>query len=375
MYGRALNLKIAETHGRMEPIPLPVSTAPYFVAVFACLLVLAFRPYRAAKATVDLTSEPNESQISRTLLSILRSVPQSLSSVAKAYGNVFKIGGVTLATMLIVGSAVSFLIFHIDTFAASDLLSGQTVREKTVGLAILCFGTFAIVAIFSWILESKSRLKTLSPNSRSKILGANLLLSALLLCLLLILRDRSFLITTAVLLAVSSGLLNTLPQLVKWSVLDCANINNKGTAAASLGISKRIPNLVVSLAIGSLGRSNLESTIGFAYVILISGNLIALIALGVYVRKIRRLRITLVYPTDQDVALSATVAAKLDETPNTTVEDITRKQFLDRTQLTVSLSSTSEELLTRVLSTLRSENGVVRALLRRIRVKGRRSQD
>jgi MFS family permease len=351
MYGFAWSSQIAQTiDHKTNPLTMPISASPYVFALAAALLIFIFRPYSFSRALIE-------------------SVAEKVAERSNSVLGTFRRGGIAFVTMLLVGSCVSFVIFHIDTFAGPDLLPGSTVKEKAIALGILCFVTFILVGLFSWKLETNQRFRTLSPAARSGVLAASLICSVSLLGLILLGKRNSWFdwIGVATLLGFSSGFVNMLPQVVKWAILDCATIGDKAQASAILGVSKRLPNLFFSVAVVVLSsaRATLESP-NFAYKLLIAANLIALIALSVYYSRVRLYRLRIVYPTQ--VAIDQTLLATISDVPSTVLENLQHLPSKNGTsRLNLSVYSTSKDYIAQLIGSLRNRGGISSALPRRSR--------
>jgi hypothetical protein len=220
--------------------------------------------------------------------------PESKADDAtRGYLGVLRAGGVPFFMIVLVGAGVSFLIQHIDSFAATDLLSNAaTVGAKAQSLGTLHLTAAVWVGAVAWTLDRSERYKTLSPRERVGFLGVNLLV------VLLTLGGGSLTSATgavpvvvAVLVGCGHALLNTLPQVVKWAVLDTAGRADKGTASAVLGYAKRVPNLILSLAI--LSRTGGRPSDEVMYGLLVIVTAVSLLALLAYSFTIRRHRLVI----------------------------------------------------------------------------------
>ena len=349
MYHLGWYTTIAETIGNQSrPFPMAISASPYVFALAAAVLIIIFRPYTFAERSLEPAAEEG---------------PEPSHSVV----SIFRRGGIAFVTMLVVGSCVSFVIFHIDTFAGPDLLPGSTVKQKTIALGILCFVTFAMVGLFSWKLEADKRFRTLSPASRSGVLAFNLLCTVLLLGLIVLNGSALGWLGVAVVLGISSGFVNTLPQVVKWAILDCAAIEDKAKASAILGISKRVPNMVFSLLVLMYSTAHLDSP-DFAYKLLIAANVVALISLAIYYSRVRRYDLIIVYPSGDALAIDGVLAATVSDVPNTMMEELRHLPATNgKGRLNISVYSTSKDYVGQLVRSLRNHRVVRRAVLRRPR--------
>lgn len=332
-----------------QPFSLPISASPYLLALGAAILILIFRPYSFRGTIIEAETESDNGS-------------------AHSVVGIFRRGGIAFVTMLVVGSCVSFVIFHIDTFAGPDLLPGSTVKEKSLGLGILCFITFVMVGIFSWKLEADKRFRTLSPASRSGVLACNLLFTLLLLGLIVLLKGSTLgWFGVATVLGIGSGFVNTLPQVVKWAVLDCAMIDDKAKASAILGISKRVPNMIFSVAVVVFTSIKLDGP-DFAYKLLIAANVIAIFALGIYYSRVRRYDLRIVYPSGEALAIDGVLAATVIDVPNTTFETLEHLPSTNgKSRIHIAVYSTSKDYMRQLVRTLRHNRTVSRAVMRRSR--------
>ena len=340
---------VATTDGNEStPLKMAISAAPYLVPLVAAVLIMLLRPYSFPEK--DIEPETASDQESR-------------HSVA----SIFRRGGIAFVMMLIVGSCVSFVIFHIDTFSGPYLLPGSTIAEKTLGVGVLCFVTFVMVGLFSWKLDADQRLQTLSPTSRSGVLAINLACTVVLLGLIVHWNGKFGWFWVAVALGIASGFVNTLPQLAKWAILDCASIGDKASASAILGIAKRVPNLVFSLAVMKLGNATVKSP-NFAYKLLIAADVIAIIALAIYYSRVRRYDLRVVCPTDKVRAIDDVLALTVSDVPNTTLDALEHLAPTNgETAISVSVHSTSKDYVRQLVRALRHNRTVSRAVVRRSR--------
>jgi MFS family permease len=340
---------VATTTGNEStPIKMAISATPYLVPLVAAVLIMLLRPYSFPEK--DIEPEPGDDQESR-------------HSVA----GIFRRGGIAFVMMLIVGSCVSFVIFHIDTFSGPYLLPGSTIAEKTLGVGILAFVTFVMVGLFSWKLDADQRLQTLSPTSRSGVLALNLAFTVVLLGLIVHWNGKFGWFWVAVALGIASGFVNTLPQLAKWAILDCATMGDKASASAILGIAKRVPNLVFSLAVMTINDAEVKSP-NFAYKLLIAANVIAIIALAIYYSRVRRYDLSIVYPSDKGVAIADVLAATVSDCPNTTLQALQHLPSTNgKARIYISVYSTSKHYVRQLVRSLRHNRSVSRASLRRSR--------
>ena len=343
-HGWDLDIATVVDH-QSQPLTKPIFASPFMLALGAAVLVLIFRPYALGERDPEASTEKG----------------QSSHNTAE----IFRRGGIPFITMLLVGSCVSFVIFHIDTFAGPDLLPGSTVKEKTLGLGILCFATFVMVGIFSWRLDADKRFRTLSPAARSGVLACNLAITVLLLGLIVLKGSALGWLGVAVVLGVSSGFVNMLPQVVKWAILDSAAIEDKAKASAILGIAKRVPNLIFSVTIVSFEAAKLD-TPDFAYKLLIGAILVAIAGLAIYYSRVQRYSFTIDYPSDKQLSIDGVLAASISDVPNTMLEDA---QHLAATKgkarLNLSIYSTSRDYVSQLLRTLRHQEAVSRVAIKR----------
>jgi MFS family permease len=344
-HGWNLDIATVVDH-QSQPLTKPIFASPFMLAFGAALLVLIFRPYSLLEQKPEPATEKGR---------------KSSHNAA----DIFRSGGIAFITMLLVGSCVSFVIFHIDTFAGPDLLPGSTVKQKTLGLGILCFATFVMVGIFSWRLEADKRFRTLSPAARSGVLACNLAITVLLLGLIVLKGNALGWLGVAVVLGLSSGFVNMLPQVVKWAILDSAAIEDKAKASAILGIAKRVPNLVFSATIVTFEAARLD-TPDFAYKLLIGAILVAIAALAIYYSRVQRYALTIDYPSDKQLAIEGVLAASISDVPNTMLEE---SQHLPTTNgkahLNLSIYSTSREYVSQILRALRHQGAVSRVEIKR----------
>jgi len=349
LYNRNWSTVVATPHGNeSNPAQMAISASPYMVPLVAALLIMLLRPYSFREQ--DIEPELAKDQGS----------PHSVAAI-------FRRGGIAFVTMLIVGSCVSFVIFHIDTFSGPYLLPGSTIQQKTLGVGILCFVTFVMVGLFSWKLDADQRLQTLSPTSRSGVLAFNLACTIVLLGLIVRWNGEFGWFWVAAALGLANGFVNTLPQLAKWAILDCASIGDKASASAILGIAKRVPNLVFSLAVIKINDAEVKGP-NFAYKLLIAANVIAIIALAIYYSRVRRYDLRIVCPSDKALAMDGVLAATVSDIPNTTLNSL---EHLPPTNgdaaITMSIHSTSKDYVRQLIHALRHNRTVSRAALRRTR--------
>lgn len=349
LYNLGWSTLIAEiVNNKPQALKIDISSAPYMLVLGAAVLIFVFRPYTCRERSVETPAEID-------------------NGTSHSVAGIFRRGGIAFLTMLVVGSCVSFAIFHIDTFAGAELLPGLTVEEKTVGLGILCFVTFAMVGLFSWKLEADKRFRTLSPAARSGVLAFNLLWTILLLGLILYLRVLLGSFGVAVVLGIASGFVNTLPQVVKWAILDCARIEDKAKASAILGISKRVPNMVFSLAVIQFSADWLKQS-DFAYKLLIGANVIAITALAIYYSRVRRYDLRIVYPSDKALSIDNVLATTVSDVPNTTLEALQHMPSTNgKARVTIAVYSTSKDYVRQLVRTLRKNRTVRRVVIRRSR--------
>jgi hypothetical protein len=243
--------------------------------------------------------------------------PEQINNLSKksddGYFRIIKEGGIPLLSIITTGACVSFLIIHIDTYAATDLVPGNTVAGKAGGLAIIHFAVFIVVGIFSATLERSKKFRTLSPTARSVFLIGTLFFSLMVLSGAALLVENGKILVAGV-LGLAHALLNTLPQIVKWAVLDCTGLANQGKVSTILGVSKRIPNIVLSVVLAALSLDKLG--MHSLYIILIVLNLLALASVIVYFTRIRRYQITVkVRPDTRDEVIDI-IQSKVNIEPN-----------------------------------------------------------
>jgi len=280
MYGFNWDLPIAQYQNRnWVPLHLPVYPAPYLLAVVGCLLVVLARPPSAEFEPAGAGGAGPAA---------------AADEQPRGFIGTIRGGGIAFVMIVLVGAGVSFLIQHIDTFGATDLLAqADTVWKKTKGLGVLHLAAAVWVGLFAWTLEMSERFNTLSPPGRSGVLGLNLgAILFLLAAAMAAASAGSDLLLIAVLIGFGHALLNTLPQVVKSAVLDTAGEPDQGTASAILGVSKRVPNLLLSLALMARGGGMPSDQV--MYVVLIGVTVLSLLALAIYAVQIRRYRVTAV---------------------------------------------------------------------------------
>jgi MFS family permease len=212
--------------GIWAPTAASISIAPYVLTLVIGLLICVAYPPRVAPPAVD----PKQTRPS-------------------GYYAVLKRGGLSMLLLVATGAGISFLIQHIDAFAATDLLTDTPkVLDKALSLAALHGAAAIAVGTFGWTLERSRGFNDLSPGGRTWVIGISLMMTVFLIAAALYARLLDALpIYVALLVGLAHSLLNVLPQVVKKAILDLVNRADQSTGSAVLGYAKRIPNLILSL--------------------------------------------------------------------------------------------------------------------------------